>query len=89
MTPGEHQAMGRRAVQDFEAGAWPDAGQSGDWGLPSGMRRDVTVWRCTALRTRSRGAVIVIGCPPAQGSSPGAGTAMIAAAATPPPEPGG
>ena len=30
VTPGERQAMGRRAVQDFEAGAWLGAEQSGD-----------------------------------------------------------
>jgi hypothetical protein len=40
VTPGERQAMGRRAVQDFEASAWLGAEQLA-MGLPSGMRRDV------------------------------------------------
>jgi hypothetical protein len=42
VTPGERQAMGRRAVQDFEADAWLGA-ESLAMGLPSGMRRDVAV----------------------------------------------
>jgi hypothetical protein len=42
VTPRERQAMGRRAVQHFEAGAWLGAEQSGD-GAASGMRRDVAV----------------------------------------------
>jgi hypothetical protein len=40
LTPGERQSVGRRAFQDFEAGAWFGAEQSRDQ-VASGMRKDV------------------------------------------------
>jgi hypothetical protein len=59
MTPGERQAMGRRAVQDFEARAWLGAGQSGD----GAAFRDAQGCGGGALQPappRARGAAIVI-----------------------------